>query len=60
MKTNPPPSNSEASRPPAKKRWEEPAIVLERSLFATAQGDPDDLLPFLGPLGVSGSAGSCT
>lgn len=57
MKTIPPSPTPDASRPAEKKPWEEPAIVLERSLFAEAQGEPDGLPPFLGPLQTSG--GTC-
>lgn len=53
----------------ARKRWEEPRIVLERSLLVSAQeGDPGSApIPgapggphgFLGPLGTSGGPGTC-
>ncbi len=48
---------------PTRHPWETPAIVLERSLEASAQGGPP--VPpgappsFLGPLGVSGDTGQC-
>jgi hypothetical protein len=46
-----------------RKRWEEPAIVLERSLEVSAQGGPPSApgAPngFLGPLSASGGSGSC-
>lgn len=48
---------------PARKSWETPSIVLERSLEASAQGGPP--VPpgappsFLGPLGTSGDSGQC-
>jgi len=53
-----------------RKRWEEPKVVLERSLLVSAQeGDPGapPVAPgapvgpsgFLGPLGTSGGSGSC-
>lgn len=47
---------------PAKKRWQEPAIVTEQWLVARAQGPEDPLDPayaddpFLGPMNVSGQA----
>ncbi|MGQ9491093.1 MAG: hypothetical protein ACUVR4_05845 [Anaerolineae bacterium] len=51
-----------AARPP-RKRWDAPAIVLERSLEVAAQGGPpnSDGPPsgFLGPLGTSGGSGQC-
>ncbi len=46
-----------------RKRWEPPAIVLERSLEVSAQGGPPQpgFAPqgFLGPLGTSGGKGTC-
>lgn len=50
-----------------RKAWEEPRIVLERSLVVTAQGvGPQGAPPFIeqpqgmiGPLGTSGNSGSC-
>jgi hypothetical protein len=43
-----------------RKPWEEPKIVLERSLFASAQGGPPGSPQgFLGPLTASGGAGTC-
>jgi hypothetical protein len=49
------------------KTWEEPAIVLERSLEAAAEGIPPAgrraarvrSNGFLGPLGTSGGSGNC-
>jgi len=58
MKTDSPSPEPNASRLVPKKPWAEPAIVLERSLIARAQGEPDGLPPFLGPLQASG-AGVC-
>jgi hypothetical protein len=46
----------------ARKRWEAPSIVLERSLEVSAQGGPPSGAPsgFLGPLSASGGAtGGC-
>lgn len=46
--------------PAARKGWEAPAIVLERTLEVAAQGSgPSNLGGFLGPLGVNapGQAG---
>jgi len=48
---------------PSRKRWEMPAIVLERSLVVSAQDGPP-VIPgapdsFLGPLGTSGGSGNC-
>jgi hypothetical protein len=54
----------------ARARWEEPRIVLERSLQVSAQGGPPGspgrpngapMQPFglLGPLGTSGDVGGC-
>ena len=34
------PRRAEASLPPTRKAWAEPAIVLERSLEAAAEGTP--------------------
>jgi len=50
---------------PARKRWEAPAIVLERALQVSAQdGPPTDpnLATYLGPLSTSAGAGGniCT
>jgi hypothetical protein len=46
-----------------RKRWEEPAILLERSLEVSAEGVPPNRLGaprgFLGPLGTSGNKGTC-
>ena len=60
-------SQSDASRTPqpARKRWEAPAIVLERALQVSAQdGPPTDpnLATYLGPLSTSAGAGGniCT
>lgn len=42
--------------------WEEPRIVLERSLLVTAQEGPPGGPPqagFIGPLGTSGNSGNC-
>jgi hypothetical protein len=50
---------------PSLKRWEAPAIVLERSLEVAAQGGPPQPYAapngsgFLGPLGTSGNSGDC-
>ncbi len=49
---------------PARKAWQAPAIVLERSLEASAQGGPPQgpvIGPngFMGPLGTSGDQGAC-
>jgi len=48
---------------PSRKRWEAPAIVLERSLLVSAQsGTPqpfDAPNGFLGPLDASGGSGNC-
>lgn len=48
---------------PQRKRWEPPAIVLERSLEVSAQGGPPQPgfgpQGFLGPLGTSGGMGTC-
>ena len=52
----------EASQPPARKAWTEPAIVLERSLEVAAEGVPPAdrrgarvrTNGFFGPLGASG------
>lgn len=50
---------------PGRKRWEAPAIVLERSLEVSAQGGPPTGIQggapsgFIGPLGTSGSSGGC-
>lgn len=44
----------------ARKQWEAPAIVLERSLEVSAQGRPPGDPPtsgFVGPLGFSGGLG---
>jgi hypothetical protein len=57
----------EAVLPPARKAWAEPAIVLERSLEAAAEGVPPAgrrpprvrLNGLLGPLGTSGGGGNC-
>ena len=51
---------------PARKRWEAPAIVLERALQVSAQDgpptDPNLAGGFLGPLSTSAGAGGniCT
>ena len=48
---------------PARKRWEAPAIVLERALQVSAQdGPPTDPMAggFLGPLSTSAGAGGNT
>lgn len=52
-----------------RKRWDEPCIVLERSLLVSAQegvtgappipGAPSGPSGFLGPLGTSGGSGTC-
>jgi hypothetical protein len=42
--------------------WEEPKIVLERSLLVSAQEGPQVGPPqpgFIGPLGTSGNSGNC-
>ncbi len=48
---------------PGRKRWEAPAIVLERSLEVSAQGGPPQPYApprgFLGPLATSGGVGTC-
>lgn len=49
---------------PGRKRWEAPAIVLERSLEVSAQGgppNPQGSVPggFIGPLSLSGGSGTC-
>ena len=57
----------EATLPPARKAWAEPAIVLERSLEVAAEGVPPAgrrgarvrSNGFLGPLGTSGGSGLC-
>ncbi len=64
METTSPPHKPMASDSQARKPWEEPRIVLERSLEARAQGIPMDGRPpfrdgFLGPLGASGNPGGC-
>jgi hypothetical protein len=61
------PQRVEASLPPARKAWAEPAILLERSLQVEAEGTPPGdrrgarirRNGFLGPLGTSGGTGSC-
>ena len=61
------PRRVEASLPPARKAWAEPAILLERELEVAAEGVPpgerraDRLRPtgFLGPLSASGGKGRC-
>jgi hypothetical protein len=58
-------SESIVPEPKARKRWEEPCIVLERGLEVSAQGSPPGSNPFqppngfLGPLGTSGGSGTC-
>ncbi|OQA45904.1 MAG: hypothetical protein BWY52_01074 [Chloroflexi bacterium ADurb.Bin325] len=49
------------SAPDARKAWESPCIVLERSLQVSAQGGPPGGAPngFIGPLGTSGDQGNC-
>jgi hypothetical protein len=55
--------NTDTTPRPSRKRWEAPAIVLERSLLVSAQDGPPQ--PFgapnglLGPLGASGDSGNC-
>jgi hypothetical protein len=44
--------------PAAKKVWEEPRIILERSLEASARTVPGPDGKF-GPLGTSGGSGLC-
>ncbi len=47
---------------PNRRPWETPAIALERSLEASAQGGPPvppGAPSFLGPLGTSGNSGQC-
>jgi hypothetical protein len=42
--------------------WEEPQIILERSLLVSAQEGPTGGPPqpgFIGPLGTSGNSGGC-
>ncbi len=57
--------NMEQVVPAGRKRWEAPCIVLERSLEVSAQGGPptggQGGVPngFIGPLGLSGSKGTC-
>jgi hypothetical protein len=61
------PRRAEVALPPARKAWAEPAIVLERSLEAAAEGVPPAgrrparvrLNGLLGPLGTSGGSGNC-
>ena len=44
----------------ARKTWETPRIVLERSLEVSAQGGPPGAPNgFIGPLGTSGGSGTC-
>lgn len=49
----------------ARRRWEEPCILLERPLEASAQAGPPrgaaagDMFGFLGPLNASGTYGDC-
>lgn len=55
----PSPFRIDRSTPPAKRPWEEPRVVVERSLVARAQDpflgevDKDKADPFLGPLSAS-------
>jgi hypothetical protein len=47
---------------PSRKRWQAPAIVLERSLEVSAQGGGPQGVPnggFLAPLSASGGSGTC-
>lgn len=49
---------------PARRRWQAPAVIFERSLEAAAQdGPPKGPMGapngFLGPLGTSGGKGTC-
>jgi hypothetical protein len=55
-------SDASATLQPARRRWEPPAIVLERALQVSAQDGPPvdpNAVPngFLGPLSTSAGAG---
>ncbi len=57
-------NETDALTQPARKPWQPPAIVLERSLEVVAQdGPPKGPMGapggFLGPLGTSGNQGTC-
>jgi hypothetical protein len=52
------------SEPAARKRWEEPCIVIERSLEVSAQGGrpggpPGQPFGYMGPLTGSNIGGTC-
>lgn len=54
--------NQQPEQPVQKLRWEEPCIVLERSLESRAQETlPREPWsgPIVGPLGTSGGGGGC-
>jgi len=61
------PRRVEASLPPVRKTWMEPAILLERSLEAAAEGTPpgerrgarERTSGFLGPLAASPRSAGC-
>lgn len=64
MKTSITVNKTDAPTQPARKPWQTPAIVLERSLEVAAQDGPPKgpmAAPggFLGPLGTSGGSGTC-
>lgn len=54
---NTPSQTTTAESRPEKQPWEEPRIILERTLEAQAQSPEEELPPLFGPLAVSG--GTC-